>query len=39
MSRASLLLAATVLLPAAGATAGEFDWPQWRGPHRDGKSG
>jgi outer membrane protein assembly factor BamB len=35
MSPACLLL---VTVFAADASPGEFDWPQWRGPHRDGRS-
>jgi outer membrane protein assembly factor BamB len=34
-----MLFCAVALLPmTAGTTAPETDWPQWRGPLRDGKS-
>jgi outer membrane protein assembly factor BamB len=36
-SRAVCLLVASVLLLAAGRTFAD-DWPQWRGPNRDGTS-
>src|SRR5262249_24963031 len=36
-SRAVCILVASVLLLAAGRTFAD-DWPQWRGPNRDGTS-
>lgn len=38
MNTASLLLTAVLLAPAADLKIGPADWPQWRGPNRDGVS-
>jgi len=38
MNAASFLLAAALLTPAADLKVGPTDWPQWRGPNRDGVS-
>ena len=38
LHRFSGILAASVLLPLFGALVNAADWPQWRGPNRDGIS-
>jgi len=38
MNAASLLIAAFCLAPGAELKIGPADWPQWRGPNRDGVS-
>jgi hypothetical protein len=38
-TRLALILALGLLFPAAGfAAPAAADWPQWRGPQRDGRS-
>jgi outer membrane protein assembly factor BamB len=38
MISAFLALSMTILAPAPKAAVGPNDWPQWRGPNRDGQS-